>query len=91
MSDLYNKAQEAVDFIKSKIGDFQPLTAIVLGSGLGGAAEDNKAEPEREIIIEAKDIPWPRHSYTARPRALLRGLFNAGSDVPNTRNMYAGH
>ena len=58
MSDLYNKAQEAVDFIKSKIGDFQPLTAIVLGSGLGGAADEQNQE--QEIIIEAKDIPgWP--------------------------------
>ncbi|MBR0220481.1 MAG: purine-nucleoside phosphorylase, partial [Synergistaceae bacterium] len=52
----YDKAQEAVNFIKSKIKDRQVLTAIVLGSGLGGAAD----EDADEIIINAADIPnWP--------------------------------
>ncbi|MBQ3376936.1 MAG: purine-nucleoside phosphorylase, partial [Synergistaceae bacterium] len=54
----YDKAQEAVEFIKAKIKDRQVLTAIVLGSGLGQAS--GSQADEDEIIIDAADIPnWP--------------------------------
>ena len=54
----YDKAQEAVEFIKAKIKDRQVLTAIVLGSGLGQAS--GSQADEDEIIINAADIPnWP--------------------------------
>ncbi|MDR1732130.1 MAG: purine-nucleoside phosphorylase [Synergistaceae bacterium] len=78
----YEKVAEALAFIRSIAGDFQPATAIVLGSGLGNVAEAVQ-EPR---IIETKDIPhWPRSTapghagqivlgtVEGRPVALLKG------------------
>jgi len=45
--------KEAAEFIKEKIGDRKPETAIVLGSGLGVLKEDI----EDKIVIEYKNIP----------------------------------
>lgn len=44
---------DAVTFIKEKIGDKKPETAIVLGSGLGVLKE----EIEEKIVLNYKDIP----------------------------------
>ena len=44
---------EAVKYIKEKIGDKNPDTAIVLGSGLGVLKEDI----ENKIVIKYEDIP----------------------------------
>ena len=43
----------AVQFIKQKIGDKKPDTAIILGSGLGVLKDDI----ENKVVIEYKDIP----------------------------------
>ena len=43
----------AVKYIKEKIGDKKPETAIVLGSGLGVLKE----EIEDKIVLNYKDIP----------------------------------
>ena len=45
--------KEAADFIKEKIGNRNPETAIILGSGLGVLKEDI----ENKVVIEYKDIP----------------------------------
>lgn len=45
--------KEAVKYIREKIGDKIPDTAIVLGSGLGVLKDDI----ENRIVIEYKDIP----------------------------------
>lgn len=45
--------KEAVNYIKEKLGDKSPDTAIVLGSGLGVLKDDI----ENRIVIEYKDIP----------------------------------
>ena len=45
--------KEAVEYIKEKIGDKNPDTAIVLGSGLGVLKEDI----ENRVIIKYEDIP----------------------------------
>lgn len=44
---------DTVTFIKEKIGDKKPETAIVLGSGLGVLKE----EIEEKIVLKYKDIP----------------------------------
>ncbi len=49
---LYEQIQEAIGFIRSKT-TFQPLCGIVLGTGLGGFAEDVAVE----AIINYQDIP----------------------------------
>ena len=43
---------EAVSFIKSKIGDFEPEIGIVLGSGLGELADEFC-----DIALDYSDIP----------------------------------
>ena len=45
--------KEAVQYIKEKIGDKKPDTAIVLGSGLGVLKDDI----QNKVVIEYKDIP----------------------------------
>ena len=45
--------KNATEYIKQKIGDRKPETAIILGSGLGVLKDDI----ENKIIIEYKDIP----------------------------------
>ena len=45
--------QIATNYIKEKLGDKKPSTAIVLGSGLGVL----KDEIENKIIIKYEDIP----------------------------------
>lgn len=45
--------KEAVNYIKERLGDKSPDTAIVLGSGLGVLKDDI----ENRVVIEYKDIP----------------------------------
>lgn len=51
----YDKAyfQPAVDYIKSRIGGFEPKLGLILGTGLGGLA----AQIEDPIEVSYKDIP----------------------------------
>ena len=80
--DHYNEVMEALQYIKSIAGDFQPKTAIVLGSGLGKVAD----EIGEAVVIETKNIPhWPKSTapghagqiilgkMEGRPVALLKG------------------
>ena len=43
---------KTIDFIREKIGDFQPEIGIILGSGLGDFADSFES-----IIIPYNDIP----------------------------------
>jgi purine-nucleoside phosphorylase len=78
----YKRVQEALGYLKSAAGGFQPKTAVVLGSGLGNVS-DKIHDP---LVIDAKDIPhWPRSTapghagkvvlgkIQGRPVALLQG------------------
>jgi len=73
---------EALQYIKSVAGEFQPETAVVLGSGMGKIAD----EVSGPVVIETKDIPhWPRSTapghagqvilgkMEGRPIAMLKG------------------
>ena len=52
-TSLYDKLQETVGFLQSRIGSRTPSVGLILGSGLGGFA-DRLANP---IAIEYRDIP----------------------------------
>ncbi|MDR2522414.1 MAG: purine-nucleoside phosphorylase [Synergistaceae bacterium] len=84
MSDdgYYGKVMEALNYLRSAAGDFQPRTAVVLGSGLGGVSEEVSAPR----VVSARDIPhWPHSTapghagqvilgkIEGRPVALLKG------------------
>jgi len=73
---------EALQYIKSVAGEFQPKTAVVLGSGMGKIAD----EVSGATVIDTKDIPhWPRSTapghagqvilgkMEGRPIAMLKG------------------
>lgn len=62
--------QEAANYIKGKLGDFQPRIAIVLGSGLGVLSEEIK----NKIIIKYQDIPhFPVSTVAGHAGELLIG------------------
>lgn len=82
--------QETVDFIKSKIGDFKPEIAVVLGSGLGGFADG------LEIVaaIDYKDIPHFKTSSVVGHNSKLIFAHVGGKNVvvmQGRLHFYEGH
>lgn len=52
----YDRAARALEHIRRASGDFEPLTAVVLGSGLGAVAD----EVEDPCVLNTAEIPgWP--------------------------------
>ena len=81
----YENAGEALRYLQSVSGNFRPKTAVVLGSGLGKAA-DNINGIDGAQAIDTRDIPhWPQSTapghagqivlgkVEGRPVALLKG------------------
>ena len=65
--------KKAADFIKIKMGDFNPKIAIILGSGLGVLKE----EFEEKIILNYKDIPnFPVSTVEGHASELIIGKLN---------------
>ncbi len=54
----FSAYKEAADFLKEKIGDFQPEMLVILGTGVGYLAE----EVEDPIVISYKEVPNHRVS-----------------------------
>lgn len=50
--------RQSADYLRSKIGDFQPKVAMVLGSGLGFLGD----EVEGAVAVPYNDIPWFKSS-----------------------------
>lgn len=74
---MIKKIDEALGFIKSKIGGI-PDVAVVLGSGLGGLADciDDK------VIIPYSDIPhWPLSTAPGHAGRIVAGRFGGKSVV----------
>jgi purine-nucleoside phosphorylase len=70
-----NKYNEVFDFLKNKITK-QPLTSIVLGSGLGNFVDDIK----KEIIIPTADIPgYPKSTVEGHSGKIILGYIE---DIP---------
>jgi purine-nucleoside phosphorylase len=53
MSSLYDSLQETAAFIRGRIGDRKPVVGLILGSGLGGFAD----ELEDAVAIDYAEIP----------------------------------
>ena len=69
--------QEAVKFIKGKIGNTVPEIAIVLGSGLGVLKNDI----QNKVVIEYKDIPgFPVSTVEGHAGELIIGELS-GKDI----------
>jgi len=82
----YDYYKRSADYIKKRIGDFRPKTAIILGTGLGNIADLIEAE----CIIPYEDIPnfltskAPGHlgrfiigRYQGRKCIVMQGRFHA--------------
>ena len=67
---LYNQIQEALAFIRQKT-DFQPLTGIILGTGLGNFAQ----KIDKICEIDYKDIPhFPVSTVQSHQGKLIFGF-----------------
>lgn len=58
MNFTYAHYQESADFLRAKLGGFQPQVAMVLGSGLGYLGD----VVENPIVVPYQDIPHFKHS-----------------------------
>ena len=82
--------QKTLDFIKSKIGDFKPQVAVVLGSGLGDFANGLEAV----IAIDYKDIPNFKTSSVVGHKSRLIFARVGGKNVvimQGRLHFYEGH
>lgn len=67
---MWDKVQETVQFLKDKTQDFSPEYGVILGSGLGGFADDISVE----YSIDYHDIPnFPVSTVQGHKGALLFG------------------
>ncbi len=67
---MWDKVQETVQFLKNKTQDFSPEYGVILGSGLGGFADDISVE----YSIDYHDIPnFPVSTVQGHKGALLFG------------------
>ena len=65
--------QKSANFIKEKMGNFNPKMAIILGSGLGVLKE----EFEEKIVIDYKEIPnFPESTVEWHAGELIIGKLN---------------
>ncbi|MDE3171780.1 MAG: purine-nucleoside phosphorylase [Gemmatimonadota bacterium] len=83
-------AREAAAAIRARVGDFRPVAAIVLGSGLGGLA----ARIHAPTVVPYGEIPgFPRATVAGHAGELLAGTL-AGRPVlalAGRFHMYEGH
>jgi purine-nucleoside phosphorylase len=92
MSSAYGRdaARKAADAIRSSAGDFTPAVAIVLGSGLGGLAD----EIEDSKRVSFGDIPgFPKPTVEGHVGAVVLGKLG-GKNVAALAgrfHMYEGH
>lgn len=76
--------KNAVQFIKEKIGDKNPDTVIVLGSGLGVLKEDI----QNKIVIEYKDIPeFPISTVEGHAGELIIGELSGKTIIAMNRKI----
>ncbi|MDK2771297.1 MAG: hypothetical protein KYX68_03560 [Flavobacterium sp.] len=67
---MWDNVQETVQFLKNKTNEFTPEFGVILGSGLGGFADDVKVE----YAISYNEIPnFPISTVQGHKGALLFG------------------
>ena len=76
--------KNAVEFIRQKIGDKNPDTVIVLGSGLGVLKDDI----QNKIVIEYKDIPdFPISTVEGHAGELIIGELSGKTIIAMNRKI----
>ena len=88
--NYYERATEALEYVKSAAAGFQPKTAIVLGSGLGKITD----EISESLIIEAEDIPyWPKSTAPGHAGQIILGKMEGRPVVmlKGRLHYYEGH
>jgi purine-nucleoside phosphorylase len=83
-------ARLAADVVRARIGDAKPAVAIVLGSGLGGLAD----EIERPTRITYRDIPgFPTATVAGHAGALIAGTLRGKAIIAfaGRFHLYEGH
>lgn len=70
---IYEDYEKSAEYIKERIGDLKPKTAIILGSGLGVLSE----EFQEKIVIKYNDIPnFPVSTVEGHAGELIIGKLN---------------
>jgi purine-nucleoside phosphorylase len=84
----YDQVAEAAAFLKSRLGGLAPRVGIVLGSGLGAAA-DAVADP---AIVPYSEIPhFPQSTVEGHSGRMVAGLLGgAPVDHPNDKDQSLG-
>ncbi len=76
--------KEAAQYIKEKIGNKNPDTAIILGSGLGAL----KDEIENKIVIDYKEIPeFPVSTVEGHAGELIIGEISGKTIIAMNRKI----
>jgi purine-nucleoside phosphorylase len=74
---MASKLKESEEFLKSKLGDFKPEIALIIGSGLGGVT----AALEKPVVIPYADIPhFPKPTISGHAGQMYFGTL-AGKRV----------
>ncbi len=74
----YDQVAEAAAFLKSKLGSLEPRVGVVLGSGLGAAAEA-VAEP---VVIPYGEIPhFPRSTVEGHSGRMVAGSLGGAAVI----------
>ncbi|CAN5294944.1 purine nucleoside phosphorylase I, inosine and guanosine-specific [soil metagenome] len=83
-------ASRSADFIRSRVGDKQPVAGVILGSGLGGLA----ARIANPIAIPFADVPgFPRATVVGHAGKLIAGRLGGRRVIAlaGRFHMYEGH
>lgn len=83
-------AKRSADSVRARIGDVEPEIAIILGSGLGGLADDI----ENAVRVPFADVPgFPEATVTGHAGALVSGHLGGRAVVAlaGRFHMYEGH
>ena len=84
MSELFDHIEDAKSFIQAR-WQGAPLVGIVLGTGLGGLAQDIKAEAE----FPYSEIPhFPKSTAPSHKGQLVCGQLG-GVKIAGTRHVYS--
>ena len=83
MHFTFAQYQESADFLRSKLGDFQPKVAMVLGSGLGYLGD----VVENPIVVPYGEIPHFKASTAPGHKGQLV-LTEVSAISPNRFQLY---
>ena len=73
---LFERANEAAEFLRSRLGGLEPRIGLVLGSGLGAVAE----AVTEAVIVPYREIPhFPQSTVEGHSGRIVAGYLGGAS------------